>query len=88
MDYQVRGGRRVSLPPCRRDEFHEALILGKWASRSLALRKSEDPHRIQHRLDARDFVRAKQIRFTQRRQHREERLGAAYFVAEILERVR
>ena len=46
------------------------------------------PQRLQHRLDARDFVRAEQVGLAQRGQHREERLGAADFLAEILEGMR
>src|SRR5205814_3816073 len=43
--------------------------------------------RVQHRLDPRNFVRAEQIRFAERGQHGEERLGAAHFLSEILEGV-
>ena len=38
-------------------------------------------HRVQHGLDARDFVRTEQIGFAQRGQHGEKRLGAADFIA-------
>jgi hypothetical protein len=49
--------------------------------------KSKNFQRIQHGLDARDFVCAEQIGLAQRRQHGEERLGAADFLAEKFKRV-
>ncbi len=44
-------------------------------------------HRIQHGLDARDFVRAEQIGFAQCGQHGKERFGATDFVPEKFKRV-
>ena len=49
--------------------------------------RSKNPQRIQHGFDARDFVGAEQVGFTQRGQHGKERFSAADFVAEKFEGV-
>jgi len=49
---------------------------------------SENLQRIQHRLDAGDFVGAKEIGLPQCGQDGEEGFSAAHFLAEILEGVR
>src|SRR5258706_1520246 len=49
---------------------------------------SKDFHRLQNPPDPGNLMRAKQIRLAERRQHREERFRAAYFLAEELECVR
>src|SRR5216117_2341146 len=45
------------------------------------------PQRVEDRLDAWDFVGAKQIGSAERGEHGKERFGAADLLAEILERV-
>ena len=45
-------------------------------------------HRLQHRSDARNFMRAEQVSLAQRGQHGKERLGATNFVTEKFKGVR
>src|SRR6266436_4516900 len=47
-----------------------------------------DSEGLQHRPDARHFVRAKQVGLAQRGQHGKERLRTTHLLAEILEGVR
>src|ERR1035437_8782579 len=48
----------------------------------------KDPQRIEHCLDAGDFMRAEQVGLAQRGQQGEEGFRAAHFLAEILEGMR
>src|SRR5436190_4118485 len=50
--------------------------------------RSKGSHRLQHRPYSGNFMRAEQIGFTQRSQHRKKGFRASHFFAEVFERVR